>query len=226
MSVHDGHRSRLRAQLRTGGLDSFSDVQVLELLLTYCNPRADVNPLAHALLDRFGSLSAVLDATPEELAKLPGIGETASLLLSLMPQLFRRYSVDRCRPGQILGTTADAGRYLLPFFLGETEECVYLLCLDAAMKVLDCRKLFAGSINTVSISVRKIVETALLHRASSVVVAHNHTSGIALPSCEDERTTAMLEQALETVSILLADHIIIADGDFVSMADSRMLRRR
>ena len=94
------------------------------------------------------------------------------------------------------------------------------------MKVLDCRKLFAGSINTVSISVRKIVETALLHRASSVVVAHNHTSGIALPSCEDERTTAMLEQALETVSILLADHIIIADGDFVSMADSRMLRRR
>ena len=101
---------------------------------------------------------------------------------------------------------------------------MYLLCLDAKCKVLDCRLLSVGGVNTAAVSVRKIVEAALSCNATSVVLAHNHTSGIALPSAEDEVTTRRIAAALDAVGILLADHIIVADDDYVSMADSGFFR--
>ena len=226
MSVHDGHRARLRRQLLDGGLDSFSDVQALELLLGFVIARKDVNPLAHALLDRFGSLSGVLDAPAGELMKVPGIGENTAVMLSVMPQLMRRYTIGKNKTGTILNTTTKAGSYLLPFFFGAKDEQVFLLCLDAKCKVLDCRKLFTGSVNTVGVSVRRIVEEALRRNATSVILAHNHTSGIALPSREDEETTNMVQAALEAVGIRLADHMVMVEDDFVSMADSGFFGRR
>ena len=226
MSVHDGHRARLRRQLLEGGLDSFSDVQALELLLGFVIARKDVNPLAHALLDRFGSLSGVLDAPAGELMKVPGIGENTAVMLSVMPQLMRRYTIGKNKTGTILNTTTKAGSYLLPFFFGAKDEQVYLLCLDAKCKVLDCRKLFTGSVNTVGVSVRRIVEEALRRNDTSVILAHNHTSGIALPSREDEETTNMVQAALEAVGIRLADHMVMVEDDFVSMADSGFFGRR
>lgn len=221
MSIHDGHRGRLRRQLLEGGLDSFSDVQVLELLLSFAIPRIDVNPLAHRLLETFGSFAGVLDASPLDLKRVEGIGENAAVLLSAMPQLMRRYTINRSKEdGAILNNTTKLGNYLVPFFFGAQEERVYLLSMDAKCKALDCRLLFTGSINTVGVSVRRIVEEALRQKATSVVLAHNHTSGIALPSREDEETTRIVRDALDIVGILLVDHIVVADGDFVSMAAS------
>lgn len=225
MSIHDGHRDRLRQQFARSGLDSFNDIQVLELLLTYAIARKDVNPLAHALLAQFGSLSAVLDADPAVLQRVEGIGPSAALFLHLLPQLARRYDIDRSSNMKILRTTADAGQYLRPYFTGLHEECVYLLSLDAKCKVLDCRMVFRGSVNSVNISIRKVVEIALGCGATSVILAHNHVSGVALPSREDEQTTAQVAAALSAIGIKLADHLIIADNDFVSMADSRLLHR-
>lgn len=226
MAVHDGHRARLRRQFLEGGLDSFSDVQALELLLSFVIARKDVNPLAHELLDRFGSLAGVLDAPAGELMKVPGVGENTAVMLSVMPQLMRRYAIGKNKTGVILNTTTKAGSYLLPFFFGAKDEQVYLLCLDAKCKVLDCRRLFTGSVNTVGVSVRRIVEEALRRNATSVILAHNHTSGIALPSREDEETTNMVQAALEAVGIRLADHMVMVEDDFVSMADSGFFGRR
>lgn len=226
MAVHDGHRARLRRQFLEGGLDSFSDVQALELLLSFVIARKDVNPLAHELLDRFGSLAGVLDAPVGELTKVPGVGENTAVMLSVMPQLMRRYAIGKNKTGVILNTTTKAGSYLLPFFFGARDEQVYLLCLDAKCKVLDCRRLFTGSVNTVGVSVRRIVEEALRRNATSVILAHNHTSGIALPSREDEETTNMVQAALEAVGIRLADHMVMVEDDFVSMADSGFFGRR
>ena len=219
-SLHAGHRDRLRTLFLHTGLDGMSDIQVLELLLFYAIPRQDTNPLAHRLLDQFGSLSAVLDAPVDTLRQVPGVGQNAAALLHLVPCLCRRYLIDRGSFEQVLDSTEKAGSFLAPFFFGAREEMVYLLCLDAKCKVLDCRMLSVGGINVASISVRKIVEAALACNATSVVLAHNHTSGVALPSREDEATTRQLRTALDAVGILLADHIIVADDDFVSMADS------
>ena len=121
MSIHEGHRQRMRRQLKTSGMDSLSDVQVLEVLLYYAIPRADTNPIAHRLLERFGSLSGVLEAAPDELSNIEGMGDAAAQLIALIPQLERRHFIDRSGKASILNSTSKCGQYLVPFFHGEQE---------------------------------------------------------------------------------------------------------
>ena len=223
MSVHEGHRERMRRQMKTSGMDSLSDVQVLEVALYYAIARRDTNEIAHALLRRFGSLSGVLEAPRAELLKIDGVGESAADLLLLFIQMERRHLMDRAGRQTILDTTYKCAQYLMPRFIGEQEEVVYLLCLDAKCKALDCSLIHRGAVNMTAISVRKIVKAALDHNATSVVVAHNHPSGLALPSREDRATTLALKAALDAVDVVLVDHVIVADGDFVSLADDGLL---
>lgn len=223
MSVHEGHRERMRRQMKTSGMDSLSDVQVLEVALYYAIARRDTNEIAHALLRRFGSLSGVLEAPRAELLKIDGVGESAADLLLLFIQMERRHLMDRAGRETILDTTCKCAQYLMPRFIGEQEEVVYLLCLDAKCKALDCSLIHRGAVNMTAISVRKIVKAALDHNATSVVVAHNHPSGLALPSREDRATTLALKAALDAVDVVLVDHVIVADEDFVSLADDGLL---
>ena len=219
-SIHKGHRERLKQRFLEEGLDNFTDIQVLELLLFYAIPRSDTNPIAHALLDRFGSLSQVLEADVEELKKVPGIKDHAATLLALVIDLCRYYQVNCAQQTEILTTLDACGKYLVPRFFGRTKETVFLLCLDAKCKVLCCKELGEGTVNATSISVRKVVETALNANATTVILAHNHPSGVALPSNEDVVTTRRIAAALQAVEIYLADHIVVADGDYVSMVQS------
>ena len=223
MSVHEGHRERMRRQMKTSGMDSLSDVQVLEVALYYAIARRDTNEIAHALLRRFGSLSGVLEAPRAELLKIDGVGESAADLLLLFIQMERRHLMDRAGRETILDTTCKCAQYLMPRFIGEQEEVVYLLCLDAKCKALDCSLIHRGAVNMTAISVRKIVKAALDHNATSVVVAHNHPSGLALPSREDRATTLALKAALDAVDVVLVDHVIVADEDFVALADDGLL---
>ena len=219
-SLHKGHRQRLKARFQESGLDSFTDVQALELLLFYAIPQKDTNPIAHALLNRFGSLSRVLDADVEELKKVPNISDHAATLLRLVTELGRFYQVDSAQRTQVLTSLDACGAYLVPRFFGRKVETVFLLCLDAKCKVLCCREIGEGSVNAASISVRKVVETALSTGATSVVLAHNHPSGLASPSDDDISTTRYLFQVLRGLGIVLYDHVILADDDMVSMRDS------
>ena len=219
-SIHKGHRQRMKDRFLQEGLDHFSEIQVLELLLFYCLPRQDTNPIAHNLLAHFGSLSLVLEASVEELTKVSGIGENAATFLHLIPEVGRYYQVNRSSQVTILSTLDMCARYLLPYFFGRRVETVFLLCLDAKCKALCCKEVGEGSVNSAGISTRKIVETALGVNATSVVLAHNHPSGVALPSGEDIQTTQRIALALQCVDIQLADHIIVADEDYISMAQS------
>ena len=224
MSIHDGHRQRLKERFRAEGLDHFEEHQVLELLLFYCIPRQDTNPIAHALLERFGSLSQVLEAPAEELEKVPGIGSNAATFLALTTAVGRYYLVNRSMQTVILSTIEQCGQYLVPFFYGRRNETVYLLCLDAKCKVLCCKEVGEGSVNSAGVPIRKIVETALGANATTVVLAHNHPSGLAIPSGDDISTTRRVAAALDGVEIGLADQIIVADDDFVSLAQSGVYR--
>ena len=218
--MHEGHRDRVRKRFREEGLDHFSDVQALELLLFYVIPRGDTNPIAHELLSHFGSISQVLEAGVEDLCKVPGVGEKTALFLTMIPQMGRFYLVDRSRNATVLPTLENCAAYLMPRFFGRKLETVFLLCLDAKCKVLCCREIGEGSVNAASISVRKVVEAALSANATSVVLAHNHPSGVALPSADDVQTTRRIAAALSAVEINLIDHIVVAEGDFISMAQS------
>ncbi len=220
VNMHKGHRLRLKQRFLDQGLDGFTDVQVLELLLFYAVPQKDTNELAHVLIKTFGSLSRVLEAKPEDLKSVSGISDHSATLLCLVTQLARYYQVNCANRIEQLTTLDACGEYLVPRFFGRDKETVFLLCLDAKCKVLCCKELGEGSVNSAGISIRKIVETALNANATTVVLAHNHPSGIALPSDEDVQTTRRVFAALNAVEVYLADHMIVADGDYVSMAQS------
>jgi DNA repair protein RadC len=223
MGVHDEHRERMRKRFSENGIENFSEHEVLELLLYHAIPRGDVNPLAHALTEQFGSLANVLDAPLEELKKVKGVGDRAAFLLRLISPLSRRYLISKQRENRRLTSTAAAGEYIAPFFHGETDELFYVFCLDAGCAALSHKALSRGTVNASEISVRKIVEYALSANAVNVIVAHNHPSGSLTPSREDEQTTRVVRDALKVIGVTLLDHIIVANGDFVSLADTGLL---
>ena len=220
MSIHDGHRDRLKKQFREGGLENFTDFQILELLLFYIIPRKDTNPIAHRLIDQFGSLYQVLEAPLKELEKVDGIGPNAALLLSLITSVARAYMRDRTEKQQALNTIEACCEYLKYSFVGKREEVVYLLCLDAKCRFLGCREVGRGSVNSANVPIRRVVEMALGMNATSVILAHNHPSGDARPSPEDISTTRRVAAALSFVDVVLEDHIIVADDDYVSLVQS------
>ena len=220
MSTHTGHRKRLKDQYQNNGLDGFTDYQVLELLLYFAIPRIDTNPIAHHLMDRFGSLDRVLDAPTSELMQVPGVGSNAAMLLHLITDAARYYQVRRSENTKILTNVNECGQYMMSFFHGKPIETVVLLCLDAKCKVIACRVVGEGSVNSASVPIRRIVELALTSNATSVVLAHNHPSGIAVPSPEDVVSTRRTAAALAAVDITLVDHIIVADDDFVTLGQS------
>ena len=224
MGIHDGHREKMRRRFQETGLEGFADHEALELLLYYAIPRRDTNELAHRLLTRYGSLSALLQAPIEDLRRVEGVGESAAVLLKLVPAFV--YKAQRSAGQEtVLNSTEKAGRYLLSCFAGERNEVIYQLCLDRKGKLLARKRLSEGGSAAAELNIRRLVENALLSSASAVILSHNHPSGIALPSREDYTTTRRVQEALATIGVELLDHIIVAEDDYVSLADSGILQR-
>ena len=221
MQTQAGHRKRVKDRFRKEGLDGFEEVHVLELLLFYAIPQRDTKDLARALLNHFGSLPLVLEATVDELMKVPGIGENTATFLNLVMASGRYYALRKTDRPVILDSTSKYGQYLVDCFMGIRNETVYVLCLDAKCKVLCCQKVGEGDVNSANVPLRRVVEIALGVNATTVILAHNHPSGLALPSPEDVHTTERVAAALGAMDIILADHVIVADEDFVSLVHSR-----
>ena len=226
MGVHGGHRARVRKRFQEEGLDGFAEHEVLELLLFFAIPQQDVNALAHKLLAEFGSLANVLHTPIAALANVPGMGESSATLLSLLPHVFRRYQISLQGNGDDLSSIEKAAEYLLPRFTGIRHEQVLALLLDARGRLIICKCVSEGTVNTTDITARKLVELAVRHNASNMVLAHNHPSGVAVPSSEDHATTLSLRDSLGELGIRLIDHIVVADGDYVSMAQSGLFTYR
>ena len=224
MSIHDGHRERMKKRFLRYGLDNFDDHNVLELFLFYAIPRRDVNPIAHCLIKTFGGLTNVFDASIEELVRIPGMTESAAALIRLIPHVCRRYLVEQEAVTTTINSVEAAGRYIAPYFAYEKEEVVYLLCLDNMRGIICCNELSRGVVNSAEISVRKVMELVLSRKAASVILAHNHPNGIAYPSKEDSVTTELISTAMRSVGVELTDHLVFAKDDFVSMRDSGLIR--
>lgn len=219
MGLHDGHRQRCKQRFLRTGAEGFDDHQLLELLLFYAIPRCDTNETAHRLLKRFGSLQGVLYAAPEELSAVEGIGESAAVLLRLTGDLSLR-ARKAALPEKLLNSPGRAGAYFAELLLGQKRELLYEACLDGKGKLLSCRCITKGTVTSSPLQIRQVVENALYSGADSVLLAHNHPSGVALPSADDVQTTQRIAQALHAVDIVLIDHIVVAEGDYISMVQS------
>lgn len=223
-NLHIGHRERLRKRFLEEGLDTFDDHQILELLLFNAIPRGDTNPIAHRLIRRFGSLSAVLEADPKDVASVEGIGDKAAAFLSMIPQVTRRYYHDRVlRDRPRLNTSEAVAEYLIPLMAGRPEEVFYVLCLDTQCRVVYTALVSEGTVNEAAVYPRHVVEEALRHRAASVILAHNHPAGTAKPSQQDHQLTKLLVQALGPLDIKVLDHIIVAGDQAFSFAREGIL---
>lgn len=210
-ALHRGHRERVRRRALEEGLDGFADHEVLELVLFAVLPRVNTNPIAHRLLARFGSLSAVLEADPNDLVTVPGVGRRAAQFLPILPPLARRVLQDRGRRRNPRLTDPDAvAAYVMPLMAGRPEEVIYLLCLDAQCRVQFPALIAAGTVTAAHVEPRQAVETALRHRAASAILAHNHPAGEAAPSGADLRMTQRVAEALASVGVPLLDHVIVA----------------
>lgn len=217
-SIHAGHRLRLRERFFHEGLLHFSEHEVLELLLTYAIPQKDVNLLAHALIDQFGSLCNVLDADRNELMRVPGIGENAASLLSMIPQLLGYYQIDKMGERPTITDLKSARQYCDALFLGVNEERLYLLCMDQRGRVLYPAMLQRGTPDEVAVHTRSVVETAILHDAYATLLVHNHPSGECEPSLADLEATRLAASALLVIAVRLVDHLIVAGNRVYSMA--------
>ena len=222
-TVHAGHRERLRERYRREGLNGFAPHEVLELLLTYAIPRADTNGLAHGLIDRFGSLGAVLEASPEELEQTPGVGPRASSLLSMLVPVFRRYEQEKLVPRQQLATYPALASYCRSLFLGVGHEQFYVLCFDAQLKLISTCCIAEGTPGEVSVAPRVVLREAMRRDALGAVVCHNHPSGSPFPSEEDISLTRGIQQALSAAGIRLYDHVLIAGSQDYSFYAHHLL---
>jgi len=222
---HEGHRDRLKNRYLNDGLDNFELHNVLELMLFYAKPQIDTNVLAHTLIETFGSFSGVLDATVGDLVKVKGITMSVALYIKMFVDVYRKYSQDLVTNMKIFDGIEAFGKFLLPQFIGRRNEMVILMCLDGKMKLLATHVIFEGNVNAAQMSIKKVVEYVLRYNAVSVVIAHNHPSGLALPSQKDMQTTHKINTVLNYMGIRLLDHLIFADDDYVSFHQSGLLKQ-
>ena len=217
-NVHKDHRSRMKERVRRSGLSDFAPHEVLEVVLYYAIPQKDTNPLAHRLLSQFGSVYGVLSAPEEELRKVPGIGDHAAFLLHLLLPVaaytMAHQDVDKATAYSDVSTV---GQYLVNRYMGVTQETVCVMLLNNRYELIDCVDVFQGSVNSVGITPRMIIELAYRKDASMVILAHNHPGGVPIPSRDDVQTTASLRQALSIAGVRLLEHFIIAGNRYGTM---------
>ncbi len=215
---NSGHRKRLREKLVYGGGRALFDYEKLELLLSYSIPRRDVKPLAKQLLNKFESIQNIMTASIEELTSVPGIGENSASLIMLVHELCCTYleekSINKC----ILANTSEAVNFARMKIGGSSKEIYMLIFLDARNRIMSYECLQKGTIDRTAIYSRELVECCLKHKAVSIVLIHNHPSGLCMPSPEDLAVTLRISRILQPIGIKLYDHIIVSTADFHSMA--------
>ncbi len=208
--IHAGHRQRMKERFLANGLEGFSPHEAIELMLYYAIPRRDVNELSHRLIERFGSYKGVFDADYEDLLSVEGVGENAAILFKLMAAGWRRYALYDERMPFLYDKLEKIGNYAVKLFIGTSVEKLYVMLFDNKMMLLDTVKLAEGAVNYVSVPPRIIVEKAFKKNAASVVLIHNHPSGLPNPSEEDIGYSRYLKGLLTGVNINLIDHIIVS----------------
>ena len=193
-------------------MDSMADHAVLELLLTYAIPRRDVNDTAHLLLNKFGSLGNVLSADPRELVQVKGIGESAAAFLHLVFDLHRRLNMQSMRNADgrtRLETPQEACRFALALAASDRNETLRVISLDSTMAVLHTDILEIGTPTKVHFEPRRVVETALLHKARYLILTHNHPSNILVPSADDIETAKLIQEVVTKLEIDVRDQLIL-----------------
>ena len=212
--MHDNHRQRMIERCQRTGFDSFADHEILEMLLYFSKPRCDTNETAHLLLERFGRIDNVFEATPEELMQIDGIGQRSAVLMHLIRESARRYTKAVMQNRKRFSHIREVAEYAHACFVGATTEQLYLFLFNNGMEMIDSILLTTGAINSAEIPSRMMIEKAILKKAACAVLAHNHPHGMAVPSESDIQLTYHAAEVLGLINIPLLEHLVFAENRY------------
>ena len=220
VNIHKGHREKVKKRYYDAGLTSMPDHNILELLLFFGIPQKDTNPIAHELIETFGSFSGVLEASKTDLQSVKGMTENAACLLSLILPVYKRYVSDLHKKKRKFETPKEMADYLRPFYLDTANERIYVLCFDLHDRMIACRVVSDGDRDSSYLDCSKLASIVLEVKAKKIVLSHNHPNGTLIPSADDVAVTEMARDMLMYLKVQLKDHIIVTDKSFFSMANS------
>ena len=218
-----GHYARLRQRFLSAGIGGFLDYEVVELLLKLADNRRDQKTAAKQLVNKFKSLRGVLEASPEQLKKIKGIGDANIFGLKLVQSVARRYLKDQIIGTDYIQSSENILDYLRHRLRDRNREIFLAILLNGRNQVLDIIELFEGTLTTSAVYPREVIKMILEKDAAAVIFVHNHPSGNPNPSNDDQNITLKLKAACETIDVQLHDHLIIAGNDYTSMADKGMV---
>ena len=217
-SPHEGHRDRVRAKYRMGGLDGFHDHEILEFLLYYCYPRGDTNERAHKMLKEFGSLHNLFEADVETLIERLNCSENVAVMLNLIPALSNRYFRSKWSRRLAITSARVAGEYAIDLFVGHTSERFYVLCLDSQRRLNSENLISKGTVDEAAVYPREVMRVAIQDKVTSVILTHNHPGGSLRPSHADMEMTRQIADGLDFIGVKVLDHIIVAGDTYYSFA--------
>lgn len=220
--THASHRDRMRKRVLEHGADYLYNHELLEVLLYYCIPRTDTNPIAHRLLERFGGLHQVFEADTQALCEVEGVGESTAIYLRMMHEVFRRYQLDmyatmsnRVR----VHTRERMGQYFVGKLKEYQHEVMAMACIDGQSRVIHFEVLEQGTPNATDVRAWRIAKVAMDHKAAVVAIGHNHPRGFVMPSGADVMATRMLWENLQRIGVFLGEHAIVSGTEYLLMSE-------
>ena len=224
-NTNQGHRKRLRERFINSGLSGFQDYEVVELLLTIGSPRRDCKQAAKEAIRKFKTLRGILEASPQELQKIPGIGPHNAFGLKLVQEVAREFLKEKILDRSIYQSAQQVFDYLYHSMRDLKKEIFKVLLLNSQNQIIETIDLSKGTVNASFVSPREVVESALKFSAVSLIFAHNHPSGNPLPSSNDKELTRDLVFAASVMQIAVLDHIIIGDNKYYSFAGEGLIEQ-
>lgn len=217
------HRSRLRERFRKAGAEGMHDYELLELLLTYAIPRRDVKPLAKKLIEKFGSLSGVLDAPQKELEAVKGLGAMSASLIRLVKELYCTYLSEDIMERDVLSSPESVLNFVRVKMAGLSNEAFMVIYMNVKNEVIEHALLYEGTVDNVAVYPRRVIESALSNHATGIILVHNHPSGNTMPSGEDRVLTQEIAEAASTLDIRVLDHLIVGKDGYFSFMENSLL---
>lgn len=224
MAITDWPREeRPREKLLQRGAAALSDAELLAIFLRTGVPGKTAVDLARELLNRFGSLRALLNADLKQFCEGEGLGAAKFAQLQATVEMARRHFSEILQRGSALENPEQTRDFLISRLRDYSFEVFSCLYLDNRHRVIQFEELFRGTINGASVYPREVVKKALGHNAAAVIFAHNHPSGVAEPSAADRRITQQLSDALALVDVRVLDHVVVGDGTTISFAERGLM---
>lgn len=223
-NIHKGHRERMREKFLKGNPESFQTHELVEMLLYYCIPLKDTNPIAHKIMNEYATLSMLFDADIKDLERRCELTEKTAFIFGLVSEMLKRSLRDKWEKRVVLNSSVLAGEYSVSLLYLEKYECFYAIMLDSQNRLINSTLISEGTVDEAPVYPRFVVAAALRYMASKVILAHNHPGGGLRPSLSDVNITDKIVNALNSIDIFVVDHIIVAEDKFSSMADLGMMK--